>query len=238
MVTHSQETGARMQSEVIVHRGPHPEEMHVEERMGQEITGDDVKADLEARLKSAYDDARMTPHEEVAEPYGWWNLFSVGPIQSIGIPGPLLPHQVIKVGETVDVATILFLNPFLVLSPGITAASVLSNFALPYEVRYQTGNLTTWTLGPANVNAVFSGPGFNLIPGQFFYVHVLSFIANTPGLYMMNISARLLGTTPPYVNAPQFAGFARATVNIDPDLFLSPAPGLEQDSPVRFQVYP
>ncbi len=200
----------------------------------------DVKAQMEARVKSALDEAMLRraaqPTAEVAEPEGWWNMYAIGPIQAIGIPGPLLPHQVIKVGETAFVATILFLNDFLILAPGTTAADVLSNFALPYEVRYQTGNLTTWTLGPADMNVVNSGPGYNLVPQVNFYVDVLAFVADTPGLYEMNISARILGATPPFVNAPQFAGYARAVVDIDPDLFISPAPGLQFDLPIRFQV--
>jgi hypothetical protein len=202
------------------------------------LTAEDVKAQVEARVQAALDEAMMTTSQEIAEPEGWWNLYALGPIQPIGIPAPLLPHQVIKVGEPAFVATVLFLNPFLVLAPGTTAADVLSNFALPYEVQYQTGNLTSWVLGEPGMNTVHSGLGFNLIPGVFFYVDVLAFTPGTPGLYEMNISARILGATPPYINAPQFAGYARAVIDIDPDLFISPAPGLQFDLPIRFQVYP
>jgi len=206
-----------------------------------QMTAMDVKVQIEAAVKSAVDEAKMRRAAqtlaEIAEPEGWWNLYAIGPIQPIGIPGPLLPHQVIKVGETAYVATVLFLNDFLILVPGTTAADVLSNFSLPYEVRYQTGNLTTWTLGQANMNVVHSGAGFNLIPSVNFYVDILAFTASVPGLYEMNISARILGATPPFVNAPQFAGYARAVVDLDPDLFISPVPGLQFDLPIRFQVY-
>jgi len=211
------------------------------ERELYRLTTMDVKAQIEATVKSALDEAMMRraarTMAEIAEPEGWWNLYAIGPVQPIGIPSPLLPHQVIKVGETAYVATILFLNDFLILAPGTTAADVLSNFALPYEVRYQTGNLTTWILGQADMNVVHSGAGFNLIPQVNFYIDVLAFTASVPGLYEMNISARILGATPPFANAPQFAGYARAVVDIDPDLFLSPAPGLQFDLPIRFQVY-
>jgi hypothetical protein len=213
----------------------------VAERATYRMAAEDVKAQIEARAKSAIDEAmvRRAAHSvaEIAEPEGWWNLFAIGPLQTIGIPSPLLPHQVVKVGEEAFVATILFLNDFLVLAPGTTAADVLSNFALPYEVRYCTGNLCTWTLGQADMNVVHSGAGFNLVPGVNAYVDVLTFTAETPGLYEMNISARILGATPPFVNAPQFAGYARAVIDIDPDLFISPAPGLQFDLPIRFQVY-
>ena len=206
-----------------------------------QMTAADEKVQIKAVVKSALDEAKMRraarPVSEIAEPEGWWNLFAIGPIQTIGIPGPLLPHQVIKVGETAFVATILVLNDFLILAPGTTAADVLSNFALPYEVRYQTGNLTTWTLGQTDMNVVHSGAGFNLIPQVNVYIDVLAFTASVPGLYEMNVSARLLGATSPFANAPQFAGYARAVVDIDPDLFISPAPGLQFDLPIRFQVY-
>src|SRR5262249_44793253 len=128
------------------------------------VSADDVRAQIEAQVKSAYDEAMARITQEVAEPQGWWNLYGIGPIQAFGVPWPLPPHQVIKVGETAFVATVMVLNPFLTLAPGLTPLSVLSNFALPYEVRYQTGNLTTWSLGPGSLNVVHSGPGQNLIP--------------------------------------------------------------------------
>lgn len=203
-------------------------------------TPEEVKAQLEARVQASIQEALASSRKEIAEPEGWWNLFAIGPIQITFPPlgAPLLPHQVIKVGEQAFVGTILFLNPFHMLSPGTNAADVMSNFALPYEIRYQTGNLTTWQPGPPTMNVVKSGAGFNLIPGQYGYVDVLGFTANQPGLYEMNISARILGATPPWANAPQFAGYARAVVDIDPDLFISPPPFLQFDYPIRFQVYP
>lgn len=205
------------------------------------MTAMDVKAQVEATVKSALDEATMRraarPMAEIAEPEGWWNLFAFGPVQFTGIPAPLLPHQVIKVGETAYVAAILVLNDFLILTPGTTAADVLSNFALPYEVRYQTGNLTQWTLGQADMNVVHSGVGFNLAPQQNLYIDILAFRARKPGLYEMNITARILGATPPFTNAPQFAGYARTVFDFDPELFISPAPGWQFDLPVRFQIY-
>ncbi len=207
-------------------------------RPARETTDADIKALIEARVKSALDEAMQRARPEIAEPQGWWNLYALGPIQPIAVGGPLLPHQVIKVGEPAFVATVMFLNPFLVIAPGTTAGDVLSNFALPYEIRYQAGNLTTWTLGPGNMNVTHAGAGFNLVPGVYTYVDVLGFVANTPGLYEMNVTARLLGATPPFVNAPQFAGYARGVIDFDPDLFLAPAPGFQFDLPIRFQVYP
>lgn len=201
------------------------------------MTVDDVRAEIEAQVRAAIDEAAGMVDVEVAEPLDWWDLFAVGPIQPITVNGPLLPHQVIKVGEPAFVATVLFLNPFLILQPGLSASDVLSNFALPYEVRYQTGNLTSWSLGQADMNVTHSGPGFNLVPGQSFYVDVLQFQGSTEGLYEMNVSARILGATPPFVNAPQFAGYATQVVDIDAKLF-GPGPVVNSGQPVRFQIYP
>lgn len=239
MAVRNVESNTKVQPEVVVRRSAAPETMHAhteELEVSQGIA--DVKAQVEARVEAALDEAMMMPREQATEPEGWWNLYALGPIQFTGVPAPLTPHQILKVGETGYVATILFLNPFNVIAPGVTPASILSGFALPYEVRYQTGNLTTWSLGPGSLNVIHSGPGFNLIPGVNVYFDVIGFTATTPGLYEMNISARLLGATPPYTNAPQFAGFARAVLDIDPDLFISGAPGLQFDHPIRFQIYP
>lgn len=238
MAVRTHESRTKVQPEVIVRRSSSMDTLREEERMDITLTSDELKAEIEARVKAALDEARMSLREEVAEPQNWWNLYAMGPIQVATTPSPLLPHQVIKVGEIGYVFSVLFLNPFLTISPGVTPASILSGFALPYEIRYQTGNLSTWTIGPANLNVVHSGVGYNLIPSVVTYVDLISFVANTPGLYEMNISARLLGATPPYVNSPQFAGFARAVMDFDPDLFISGTPGLEFDHPIRFQVYP
>jgi len=238
MAVRTHEPSTKTQSEVVIRRSAAPEAMNAGVQIEETLRTDDVKAQIEARVKSALDEAMMSLHEEVAEPEGWWNLYSLGPIQLTSVPAPLTPYQVIKVGEIAYVATVLFLNPFLMISPGVTPASILSGFALPYEIRYQTGNLTSWSIGPANMNVIHSGAGYNLIPGVNFYVDVIGFTATTPGLYEMNVSSRLLGATPPYVNSPQFAGFARAIVDFDPDLFLSSAPVMTFNQPIRFQVYP
>jgi hypothetical protein len=205
-----------------------------------ELSVEDVAYMLEQRARAALNEAIMRRMSaEIGEPEGWWNVFAVGPLQPLGIPGPLLPHQVIKVGEPAFIGTLVFLNPFLIVPPGTTAGDVLSNFALDCQVQYQTGNLTSWALGPANMNATHT---LTFSPGQYLYLDVLSFVADQPGMYQMNITSRILGAAPPHINAPQFGAFARAVVDIDPELFLDGtlggAPGLQFDEPIRFQVYP
>ncbi|GEM_PF-813713 len=219
-------------------------DLRVREALARQETAqlavEDVAYLLEQRARAALDEAIMRRMSaEIAEPEGWWNVFAIGPLQPIGIPGPLLPHQVIKVGEPAFIGTLVFLNPFLIVPPGTTAGDVLSNFALNCEVRYQTGNMTTWSLGPGNMNVTHS---LTFVPGQYLYLDVLSFVASEPGMYQMNITSRILGAAPPHINAPQFGAFARAVVDIDPELFLDGSlggiPGLQFDEPIRFQVYP
>lgn len=223
-------TAARPASrDMAVRAAPKPE------AAARQVSAEDVQAMIEARCQAALEEALAGMTQEIAEPYPWWNLWAIGPIQPIAAGGPLLPHQVIKVGEPAFVATIVALNPAPILPGPTSPGDVLSNFGLPGEVQYATGNLTTWSLGPASLQHL---SGFNLLPGVYFYVNVFGFVATNPGLYEMNITARLLGATPPAISAPQFAGFARAVVDIDPDLFIAPAPGMQFDHSIRFQVYP
>jgi hypothetical protein len=196
-----------------------------------ELTEEDVEAQVYAAVEAAYERAEAEIGPELAEVMGWWDIAGYGPIQPIAAGGPLLPHAVIKAGEQAFVLALVLLNRFQNLPGGTNAGDVLSNFALPYEVRYQAGNLTTWTLGQPDMQAIHNG---NLIPGQYFYVDVLAFTGNQPGLYEMNISARLLGAAPPNISAPQFGAFATTVFSLDPPGLFGSAP----PSPMRFQVYP
>ena len=105
---------------------------------GTGITAEDVKAMVEARAQAALEEAQARPLPEVAEPWLWWNLYSVGPWQQFGPfpPGPLPPHQVIKVGDTAFVATVLVLNPFPILppGPGIAPCAILTGFGASYTI--------------------------------------------------------------------------------------------------------
>jgi hypothetical protein len=211
-----------MEAPPEVARPPTEEEIEVQQA--------DLEAEVEAAVEAAYQEALSAPSVEIAEPELWWDIAGYGPLQFTAPGAPLLPHQVIKVGEPAFVFALVLLNPFLPLSGGTNAADVLANFALPFEIRYQAGNLTTWSLGQPDMQSVHNG---NLVPHQFFYVDVLRFIGRQPGLYELNISARILGAAPPHVNAPQFAAYATTVFSLDRDgLFGRRPPG-----PMRFQIY-
>ena len=199
-----------------------------------QVTAEDVKAQVEARLQAALDQALSSPPgAEVAELQGWWDLYALGPIQFDRPGGPFPPSDVIRAGEPAFVVTVLILNPNPILPPGISPGDILSKFALTYEVTYQTGNLTKWQQAGAPLTSEHEG--LKLVPGRYFYVDVLEFIPadRDEVMYEMNISARIFGCDENY--APPFAGFAREVYDIDPDMF-SPAPGMG-DRPIRFMVY-
>ena len=149
---------------------------------------EDADQQIVSRLQSALDEAAVQP--EIAEVRDWWDVAAFGPLQLIASGGPLLPHRVIKVGEDAYVYAIIVLNPAQQLPTGTNAADVLANFSLPYEVQFQTGNLTTWSLAPADMQAVRRG---NFRPQQTVYLERIRFTGRQPGLYEMNISARILG---------------------------------------------
>jgi len=198
------------------------------------VTAADVKAHYEAKIQAALDEAIAAgPGAEVAELQGWWDLIAFGPIQVPSINGPYLPNDVIRSGEPAYIVTVLILNPFLVLNNQITVGELLSSLALPYEITYQTGNLTKWQPAPAPLTG--EREGLTLVPHQYFYVDVLEFIPNDKDevMYEMNISARIFGCGENY--AAPLAGFAREVVDFDPSFF-SPAPGLV-GAPIRFLVY-
>ncbi len=209
-----------------------------------QITAEDVKLQIEAEVRAKLEMALATPPTiETAEPLNWWDGYAFGPFQigaqpaEVGgfTPGPLLPHQVIKKGEQAYVATVLILNPVGPTVP--TSVDILSNFALPYQVEYTTGDVQRWQPGPAHLQQVNNG---KLTPGVAFYVDVFSFTAQETGLYEMNISFRIFGCEGE--TSPPFSGFATWVYDPDQDyladlLGLDGGPGFYHKAPIRFQVY-
>jgi hypothetical protein len=209
------------------------------------ITAEDVKARVEAELRAALEQARTMQRIQVADPLYWWEIYAfvIQPGAQLVPPAsffdsPLLPHKVIRVGQKAYIVSVIILNPFgLPQDPNIVPCDFLSTFSLPYEIDYHTCNATECKKGPANQNARHSG---HLVPGQCFYVDVLEFTAQEEGcIFETNVCARILGCdngNRQQQLAPPFAGFARTTINLDPELFF-PSPLLEFDNPLRYMVY-
>ena len=190
-----------------------------------------VRAHYDKKIRDAYDEWRSAPQPAVVELQYWWDMISLGPIQITTNP-PYAPGDVIRSGEEAYVVTLVILNGAPILPPGVSPGEALSNFALPFEVTYQTGNLTTWSPGPSNVNVEHN---LNLVPGEFFYVDVLAF---TPSdydevMFEMNVSARIFGCGENYV--PTFSGFSREVVDFDSSIFAA-GPRLVS-APIRYEVY-
>ncbi len=203
----------------------------------EEPVVNDIMAMMDAQLKAAYQKYLATPRQEMAEPLYWWDVVALGPVQpGAGLlppspmTGPLLPHQIIRAGQKAFVAAILLLNPNFPTKT-LSAADLLSNFALPYKIEYNTGELKKWQPGPAYLQHVGNG---TLTPGVPWAVNVFKFIAQDEGLYEMNISARIYGCNG--VTAPPFSAYAHIVADIDSDLFAT-HPRIQVDQPIRFQVY-
>jgi hypothetical protein len=237
MAAHTREaTQTGMQEEVTVRQPAAGNGSDIGASLRPDKVAADLRAMIDARLRSAYDQFMATPHEEIAEPLDWWDLYAVGPIQpgaSMTPPsftGPLQPNQVIRVGEQAYIITVLLLSTTYP-SSGLSAADLLSKFALPYEIDYDTGDLKKWVLAPANLQHVSSG---NLVPGVPWAIDVFGFTAQDEGVYEMNICARIYGCGK--TTAPPFAGYATQVVDIDTDMF-GLGPRLKTEQSIRFHCY-
>lgn len=224
----------KMQSEVSIPSSAQPQTAGNGAAVAEQ-TMKDIRSRLDAQLQSAYEEFLATPQTQVAEPRDWWDLYAYGPVQPGASPGttfagPLLPHQVIRVGERAYVATVLLLNPRF---PGTapSAAEILSNFALPYEVQYHTGELTRWQPAGASLQHTSTG---NLVPGRPWALDVFPFTAQEEGLFEMNIRARIFGCDRNI--APPFAGYATRIIDIDRDMF-NVGPRVKTEEKIRFQIY-
>jgi hypothetical protein len=200
---------------------------------------EEARKRFEARVKSMVDESIRRVEEEPApqqaELLNWWNVWAVGPYQSGAFPQP---GNIIKVGETAYVYTILWLNPYFPSGPQASACKLLSNLACRFRVQYCTGNFCTWLSGPGSLNVSHE---VAMVPNQCYYVDVLRIDATTgmEGCYEMNICAHILGC--PDNAAPPFAGFATRVYDVNPDLFYPYGEGVgaryEFDIPIKFMIY-
>ncbi len=231
MTTATKESVSRVQDTVQV-RQPTPETM-----APPTVSGEEIKEMVNVMLQAAYERHLATPSQEMAEPLYWWDVVALGPVQPgagllppTSFAGPLLPNQVIRVGQKAFVAAILLLNTHFPTTT-LSAAELLSNFALPYEIEYSTGELKKWQAAPAYLQHMGGG---NLTPNVPWAIDVFNFVAQDEGLYEMNISARIFGCG--RVTAPPFSAYAHIVADIDADIFKT-HPRIQVDQPIRFQVY-
>lgn len=189
-----------------------------------------LQGKLDERMK-----ALQEPKPEFAEPQPWWDIYALGPFQGFApFPGPLSPNQVIKLGQSATVITVVYLNPFdtVIAVPPTSARDFLTSFgSIPYHVTVNTGNKSSWSLavGPG-LNATQSGI---LAPfGKTFFINAFTFTPSAVGLHEMNITARIgnVGSAAP------FGGYATWIYQPDTDIF-GTSPGYTVNAPVLFEVY-
>ncbi len=203
-------------------------------KSASKVTAEDVKARVEATLQAIYE----RPAPEVAEPVGIWNLFAIGPFAPTGASpwstGALNANQVITVGETFFIVTVLVAGP------------EIASFHLPYKLRYSTGDLDTWASQPAY--GVLNS-GFLIAPniGPFSVtIDVAEFVAGPTGCFETNICAQIF--TCDGKPALNYAGFVRVVLKLDPESPTNPGTGsplpfvpsesaVVTDTGIRFQVY-
>jgi hypothetical protein len=199
-------------------------------------TVEEVRRAVEGRLLSQFDKVRTSAEE--FGPTGSADIFAIGPVQFT--PPALPPSQVIAIGETAYVSTVLFLNPMPIWS-GMSPKDMLEGFHVDCTLQYRTGNLSTWTLAEASLqvdSVLHLSPGGG-IGGSPFYLDIQPITPTQEGIYELNIAARIVGPGP----GSHFAGFATWMLDFDEDFLatvfgLAPAgPGFFNKTPVRYNVY-
>jgi len=202
-------------------------EMAVSRSGSSEVSVDQVRAAVDANLQAAHDEAMSSGIlAQGAGPARWWDMYAYGPFKTPLAPFPA-PNQVVRLGETVYVASILYLNETY---PSPTAADVLATFGLPYSIAWDTNNMTS--LGK---ELALSGKlNRNFVPGQAWYIDIIELKPEHEGIHELNLRGRITGCNGEL--APPFAGYASLVTEFDSSLF---TPGLHTryQGPVRFEVY-
>lgn len=187
---------------------------------------DEMRQVLEDQLQAAYDELMATATPQTAGPALWWDMYAYGPFKAPVPPFPA-PNEVVRLGETVYVASILYLNRFY---PYPSSADVLSNFALPYTIAWDTNNVTTF----AKETALSGSFTKHFKPGKAWYVDVIAITPEHEGIHELNLRGRITGCEGEL--APPFAGYATLVYEFDSSLF-TPGMHTRYQGPVRFSVY-
>ncbi|GAB4437161.1 MAG: hypothetical protein OHK0015_29620 [Chloroflexi bacterium OHK40] len=191
-----------------------------------EVTAEQVRAAVEARLQAALDEARASGMPQTAGPALWWDMYAYGPFKAPLAPFPA-PHQIVRLGETVYIASILYLNETY---PYPTAADVLATFGMPYSIAWDTNNVTSLTK-ETNLAGILHR---NFVPGQSWYVDIITLTPEHEGIHEVNLRGRITGCNGEL--APPFAGYATLVFEFDSSLFTLGSHSRYQ-GPVRFDVY-
>ncbi len=206
----------------VVTRG----EMAVSRSGAIEVSVEQIRAALEAKLQAVHDEMMAKAVPQTAGPALWWDMYAYGPFKAPIPPFPA-PNQVVRLGETVYIASILYLNEFF---PVPTSASILANFGLPYTISWDTNNVTSLSKELALSGSHTS----HFVPGQAWYVYIIELKPEHEGIHEVNLRGRITGCNGEL--APPFAGYATLVYEFDSSLFTLGSHSRYQ-GPVRFDVY-
>lgn len=201
-------------------------EMIVSKSGSIEVSAEQVKAAVEAKLQAAFDAAMASGVAQTAGPALWWDMYAYGPFKAPLAPFPA-PHQVVRLGETVYIASVLYLNQAY---PSPTAAEVLATFGLPYSISWDTNNVTSLAREPGLSGKI----NRNFVPGQALYVDIITLKPEHEGIHEVNLRGRITGCNGEL--APPFAGYATLVYEFDSSLFTL-GTHTRYQGPVRFDVY-
>jgi hypothetical protein len=188
----------------------------------------DLEASILAQLEAALDEASA----EVAGPTNWWDLIAIGPFTSPVTAGFPKPNPIVRVGQTVQIVSVLFLNPVMP-PPGPANPSPLQIYGplgLNYRLNWDTTNVSNCT----HV-AALSGAGLFLLTNNIFNIQVITLVPTAPGLCELNLRGQIL--TAANTTYPPFAAYASRVESINSSIFGPNGLTVQFEQPIRFDVY-
>jgi len=193
-----------------------------------ELAVEELQAALLERLEAAYEEAKASWRPEIAAPTNWWDILAIGPFSApfdLGFPKP---NPIVRVGQSVVIFTVLFLNP--AGPPLPSPMQIIGGALLPYRIMYDTTNVTT-----VSHDAALSGTvNGNLAPVPFI-LNAITLTPNAPGLYEVNLRAQIL--TAMSTTMVPFAGYASRIDSIHASIFGPSGLAVRFEQPVRFDAY-
>ncbi len=187
----------------------------------------DLEAAILAQLEAALDEASA----EVAGPTNWWDLIAIGPFTAPATAGFPKPNPIVRVGQTVQIVSVLFLNPVMPVGPAHPSPlEIYGPLGLNYRLNWDTTNVSNCT----HV-AALSGSGLFPLNNAVFNIHIITVVPTAPGLCELNLRGQIL--TAANTTYPPFAAYASRVDSISSSIFGPNGLSIQFEQPVRFDVY-
>lgn len=198
-----------------------------------------IKQNMDRNAKKAQESAKSDLQTEAGEvhtvnpfgPYKWWDLFLIGPFQSI--PSVARPNKIIAGNETVSFIAAVATNPLPIDGFNPPSAQVVMA-GRRYRFRLETFNLTNGTVGPlVSITSAFPGSSSLQVFGLSMIVPTP--LQGRPELFEVNLTADVLDAFQP------MAAFATTILDVDRDpgfpIGSPSAPHLKIEQPLRCLCY-